>query len=321
MKKEHNKKFYLSLLIISFLLSGCNKNKWNFFSKDEEQNEEMVIAENSDDNMIKKVVNEWNKALNLRDASLSKKVFAPIVFFYTKDLSADECIKHRNDMVIADPSWNQSIISPIDIEYESPDRATARFTKQVTSKKGLNTYRAYLVMEKSGDDWLIVKESDELTDRNVAKHKAAVKIPKDAIRGDFDGDGQIDHIWTDAKYDSEGYATSSIRLKSDNPNLEGISWSSGLLGVILVNLGDLNGSNRDFFGAIPHGMSNWCTFETYGYKDAGLKKVLDTFQIWLGDENLQRVYRSDTKGNVYILYNVMDGEDFSTHQMMKTLRF
>ena len=159
---------------------------------------------------------------------------------------------------------------------------------------------------------------------NVRKDAVPVEnlknVPQDAVRGDFDGDGKIDNVWVDAEF-LDDYAITPLRLKSDNPVLNGLTWQKGLMGVTLVNLGDLNGSNRDFLGAIPYGMSTWCNFETYAFKDGTWREVIDRFLIWEGDENHQRVYRGDNPGTVYILYNNLDGEDFDTHQKQVTLKF
>ena len=316
MKKIIKNLVQLSLSVIFIFSMSCSNS-----SKNQETTDKNEVT-GGEDNQIEKVVMDWNKSLNLRNEEMSRSLYAPTVFFYTKNLSGEECARHRQDLVVKDPSYIQEIISDIDIHDNGDGTKTASFTKQSNSKKGTNTYRAYLVVENIGGKWKIVKESDETTDKNVAKRKGgSTKVPANAVRGDFDGDGLIDNVWIEGRYDDEGYSISNLKLRSDNPDLEGLVWNKGLMGVMLVNLGDLNGSNQDFLGAVPHGMSSWCSFETYAFKNDRWKEVLEPFSVWMGDENMQRVFRADSPGYVYINYNDMtDVEDFSTRQTKARLK-
>ena len=136
-------------------------------------------------------------------------------------------------------------------------------------------------------------------------------IKTDVITGDFDGDGKMDGIWTEGRYDDEGYAIGKIKLCSDNPKLaQKLSWD-GLMGVELINLGKLAGSNTDLLGVIPYGMSTWCMFNTYKFNNSNWVEVLEPFEVWTGDEDSPLGVvpaRSGKDGFVGIYYN--DGDDF-----------
>lgn len=274
-------------------------------SDSQKEDEEVPTKELSDSDQIRKIVEDWNRSLNEQNRKLSNSVFAPEVAFYTAKLSPEECTDLRLELVRKDPMWSQTIIDPIKVSDNGNGIMIASFTKEVTTRKGVQSYPAYLEFKRFGGKWKIIKESDEITDKNVSMRK----VPKDAIRGDFDGDGQIDHVWISAKYDEYDFATTPLTLKSDNPKLEGLKWRSGFKGVILVNLGDLNNSHRDFLGAIPHGDSVWVSFETYGFKDLHWKKVIPSFTAWLGDDVLERVQPSSRKGYVWIRENDMNDAD------------
>lgn len=264
--------------------------------------DESVIAANDDATRIRKVVNLWNKTLNDRDAAGAQSIFADNVLLYTQNVSKEKAISMRIAAANQDPTWTQEIITPVALSDLGDGRMQASFTKQSNSSKGSKQYDAFLILEKIDGEWKIVKESDPITEQNVAKRKN--KVPNDAVRGDFDGDGKIDYIWIEAKRDSYGYLVGKAKLCSDNPKLTGLTWEGGR-GVMLLNLGDLNGTRRDFIGAIPYSMSAWCTFETYGFKDGKLKSVIPAFTIWTVNEDYLRVKRGERKGSVIIGTNDM----------------
>ena len=130
------------------------------------------------------------------------------------------------------------------------------------------------------------------------------KIPSDAIKGDFDGDGKQEYVWIEAKHDYDGLPIGTVRLRSTNSKLNGLKWNDGA-NHDLINLGKLGSTSRDYLGAIGSGHSTWCSFETWCISGGQWKKAIDTFTVWLGDENERRVIKSNRKGYVTILYNDM----------------
>lgn len=286
------------------LLTNCSSKSRN---DDDEDSETTEASEDSYKSEIIDVVEKWNKSLNLRDEQMSNEVYAQEVQFYGQKLNGSICAEKRVDMAMSDPTWQQEIISEIHLEKQDDGTVIANFTKQSTSNKGTHTYPSYLILKKFHGTWKIINESDKLTDKNLKKRKNR-KVPDDAVRGDFDGDGKIDNVWVDAKYDSDGYAKGKIRLKSDNPALEGMSWNA-TRDVILINVGDLNNSNRDFLGVIPCYDSTWTAFETYGYKNGKWATAVPTFSVWTGNEDFNRVWKSSRKGYVVISTNDMSDPD------------
>lgn len=269
---------------------------------------EIAIDRNTtDDDIIRTLLTDWNNSLNNRDEHASQKVYADIVFYYTGDISGQECARLRVERASSDPTWHQEIITEPMITDLGGGKKSVEFTKQSDSSKGIHTHRAYLIVEKTGREWKITKESDAVTDKNVAKRK--VSIPDDAIVGDFDGDGTTEHVWIEAKFDSEGYSTTPLRLRSDNPALGTYTWDKGLMGVILVNVGQLSGTGKDFLQAMPHGMSTWVTVQTLVSTDGEWKHAIPNFTAWTGNEEYLRVKPAGRPGYVTIIYNNMDDPD------------
>lgn len=292
---------------LCFAISSCQSKSDKDNRNSDSISNSVETEEESENSEIREVVNKWNKSLNLRDEKLSMEVYAPEVVFYSQRMTSKECSEKRIDLATSDPTWQQEIISDISLDYLDNNTVQASFTKQSNSKKGTHTYPAYLVLKKIDGKWLITKESDKLTDKNIAKKKS-IKVPNNAVRGDFDGDGKIDNVWIDPKYDSDGYIIGKAYLKSDNPKLEGLSWNA-TRDVILLNVGDLNNSNRDFLGAIPCYDSTWTEYKTYGFKNDKWKEAVPSFSVWIGNENIDRIWKSSRKGFVIISYNDMSDPD------------
>lgn len=302
-------------------LCSCNGNPLaGLFSGNNSEQK----ADDSDDAQIIGLVNEWNRSLNNRDEVASESLYAPEVFFYTENRSAAECSRARVELAMKDPSWKQTIVSEIYVEHSADGKIIASFTKQSDGKKGVNTYPSYLIFQRFGDDWKIVHESDKLTDYNIEHRKTknrAVQVPENAIRGDFDADGQIEHVWIEGKYDDEGYAISDMKLKSDNPKLDGINFGRVGRGVVLINVGDLNNSGRDFLGAIPYSESTWCEYFLYGFKNGKWIQPIKSFTVWLGNDDTNRVWKSDRKGYINISCNEGETPDDAFESSYRQVKF
>ena len=192
------------LILIGFTgvcLTGCSKKKavkaLNTLSsiiddeddedKQEDKNKDGAADEIKEDNKyqensstkptigpeyFKGKVEEWNNSLNMRDEYTWRRIFAPTVFFYTKQLSIDEVVKQKNKALDAEPSWRQEIISDVIAVKNDDGTVDTYFTKQSHSDKGVHTYEAYLVWREIDGQWKIIRESDPITDHNVAKRRA-----------------------------------------------------------------------------------------------------------------------------------------------------
>lgn len=165
-----NKRFIDSvgiLLLALLFVSGSTA------CKKKNQEEKLEVRSPYED--IEEVIGKWNESLNLRDGNMSEGVFGSTVNFYGTDMSGKDASDRRIAKTVEDPTWNQEIISDIDYTDLADGSVKAYFTKKSTDSKGTKTYRAYLVLENQNGEWKVVKESDDLTDKNLQKKKSAPK--------------------------------------------------------------------------------------------------------------------------------------------------
>lgn len=269
---------------------------------------------------VLEVVRGWYDAINARDYAAMERLLGPHVKFYTQVYTPAQCVDDERKALKKYPDFKVYIASGIDVLKTGENAVKASYTIHTSRGGKSKTHNAYLRLNRIDDRWYITAVSDETTDLNVARRSA--NIPSNALAGDFNGDGNTEYLWTDAQYDDEGYALTSPRLVSDAGFIPPLEWNEGLMGVLLVNLGPLDGSGRDFLGAIPYGLSSWCTHEAYYLKDGRWQTAVEPFTVFLGDDDdTKRINRVKGKpGYVSVIYNKMDGEDFDNHIMTVKLK-
>lgn len=309
------KKSLLLLFCVLGLLVSCDKTHQSSGSNKKTELREKDITPTPPGAVLRKGVEKWNEAINLRDQKSLEKLFAPQVYFYTLELSGVEAARQKVERANSDPTWGQKIISDIDIDVLDNGSFKTSFTKQSDSSKGTHTYRAYLIWENINGNWVIVKESDLLTDQNQEKHS---KIPDNAISGDFDGDGKTDHLWIEAKYDKNDYIQGKAKLRSDNKALEGLTFEA-TRGIVLKNLGKLTDSKIDFLGVVPQFDSSWSGYYTYVFSNSKWVQPISEFTIWEGDEDYKRVKKPESgrPGYVGIYFNDMSDPENGFTQSYK----
>lgn len=298
------KKYLLLLLCILGMFVSCGKSNQNRESNKPNQFRETATTPEA---ALTKTVEKWNEATNLRDQNSLEELFAPQVYFYTLELSGAEAARQKVSRANSDPTWGQKIISDIEIEVLDDGSFKTSFTKQSDSSKGTHTYRAYLIWKNLNGKWVIIRESDLLTDQNQEKHS---KIPDNAISGDFDGDGKTDHLWIEARYDDNDYIQGKAKLRSDNKALEGLTFEA-TRGVYIENLGRFSDSKIDFLGVIPAYDSAFTQYYTYAFSTGRWIKPIAEFSYWENDDDTKRVVKpkSGRPGYVGIYFNDLNDSD------------
>ncbi len=126
-----------------------------------------ILYGQSDTTIIKNIVYEWSDAHNSHDIAKLSNLYAPELLFYCKNRSKDECIKIKADAFKGAPDFRQKIISNIAITFYKSGIIKCEFTKDVSFKDKWKSYPSYLLLENENNEYLIVGESDKITDANM----------------------------------------------------------------------------------------------------------------------------------------------------------
>ena len=131
------------------------------------------------------LVEAWSQAHSLDNINQFNRLFDNTVLFYGSKLSKNECLLKKRSLLDKYPDFKQIIVSDIEVKKYELEQYLCSFIKRVTIGAKITDYPSYLIFRKYENDWKIVVESDEITDRNLAKKKG-IKIPEHAIKGNLD---------------------------------------------------------------------------------------------------------------------------------------
>lgn len=295
--------FIYILPLVSFLISNNDQSNTNPTSFDKTQ--------------LSKLVNEWNNAHINKDIEVFSNLYNDTILYYGTKKVKNACIESKLLLFKKYPDYHQQAFGEIQSEKISETEFKCSFIKRVTINKKTTEYPSYLYFSKKQNNWKITTEGDLVTDRNLAKLKET-KIPKDAIKGDFNGDGVPDYAWLVPPKDSEcadcsGNCTSYIKF-SDN-TIPSIKVEMCIDGTP-ANLGDLNKNKTDEIGLLP----GWCTscwraYNVYTLKNNKWIFAVDPFSTHCNqwEEGVKPIEIDlNKKGNVLIRYSDIKEEDIVT---------
>lgn len=231
---------------------------------------------------LKNKVLAWNRAHNTHSSSELLALYKDQVFFYGLELSAQDCIDRKNDMYNENPDYQQLIYGDINVEGLSSNKVKCVFTKRVTFNEKTRDYPSYLIFEKTRDGWKISTEGDEVTDKNLAKIERPSHIPKDAIQGDYNGDGKKEYMWLELpviiedEMDCKGACDSYVCFS--DPSIPRIKVAN-CIGGGLHNYGDLNGNHTDEIGLHPSWFSScWKPYYLWTFLQKKWEYAIEPFE-------------------------------------------
>ena len=253
------------------------------------------------------LVHEWNDAHNTKDIGVFAKLFDNSVLIYGTQLERNSCIELKLKLLGKYRNFNQHITGNVQTEMQNNGDFKCIFIKTVKFNDTEKDYSAYLIFRKIRDDWKIIVEGDMTTDRNLAKRKD--EIPTDAIKGDFDGDGQTESVWlvppkiSEEGMDCVGDCISYLKFSNNLPQIKVDNCISGGLN----NLGDLNMDGKDEIGLLPGWFTScWRLYHVYTYKTRSWRYAVPPFSThcnqWEDGIKPIEIDRS-TPGNVIIRYS------------------
>ena len=131
----------------------------------------------------REVVTKWNQAHNEHDSRALQDLYGPVVSFYGQSLTNRECVSMKKAAFDRSPDYAQSV-KDISAQTEHPGLTVVRFTKTSAAGGKSTDYKAVLFLDAAS---LITYESDEVTNANIEKAKAATSTwCLDDPEGSFD---------------------------------------------------------------------------------------------------------------------------------------
>lgn len=118
------------------------------------------------------LVQKWDNIHNTKKTDDCNKIYASQVKYYQQTYTPAQIAKTKRDLFVKTPDFKQEL-SDWQITEIDQNTMKVHFNKKVwtSSKENSKTYSAYLVVRKYSNKWLIVEESDDVTDANLAKKK------------------------------------------------------------------------------------------------------------------------------------------------------
>lgn len=118
------------------------------------------------------LVKKWDAIHNSKKAGGFTSIYASQVKYYQQTYTPQQIIKSKQDLFDKTPEFQQSV-SNFNVSGNIDGSIKVHFDKlvQTSAKKGKKTYPSYLVVKNINGNWLIIEESDDVTDENLAKKK------------------------------------------------------------------------------------------------------------------------------------------------------
>lgn len=260
------------MIILSFmLLSSCKQsnNKTQTFESDKQIDVSQPLTSNgneisSNDALLK----EFDDVHNTKNLDELKNLYAPNIFYYTKEKTLDEVIKIKAKAFQKSPDYTQKSVFVEDFIYN--DRIELFFDKIFTISGKSNTVRSILILariDSAKSDFKIIEESDLPSKKYLKKQDKT--ISDDA---DFNGDGKKEYaeiiapkIIEEEMNCENGDCITEIKF-SDNSikNIE----IKNCIGGLLELEGDLDNDGAEEIGILDDWFtSRWGRYIVYTIKN------------------------------------------------------
>lgn len=294
----------LFIIVILFFFSCENFTSKNSTSVDEKE--------------IVQLVNDWNVAYNSKNIIQLINFYDSTIFLYGVNTDKNGCIEDKLSFFKKHPDYYQQIFGNIEFQKISDKEIKCTFIKRATINQQTKDYPSYLNFIKKESEWKIKIEGDLVTDKNLAKKKE-INIPKDAVKGDFNGDGLYEYMWlTIPKIDSDGMSCISectSYINFSDTKLPSIKVES-CIGGNPKNLGDLNNDKSDEIGLLPSWFTScWRDYSVWTLKNNQWTYAVNPFPThcnqWEQDVNPIEI-DNNNKGHVIIRYSEHSEEDIIT---------
>lgn len=164
--------FYAVILIIALLSFVAVKS---FTKQNNTYSDETLIDQKKvDEEAVCQILTRWTDCHNNRDLEGMKDLYASSVKYYQTQYSLDEVIRSKQKMLKKYPVFVQ-YLEYVHVIFPHQDLAYVEFNKRVGVEAGTDyfaNYPSYLILSRKSLKWLIIEESDYITDATLERKKS-----------------------------------------------------------------------------------------------------------------------------------------------------
>jgi hypothetical protein len=180
---------------------------------------------------VKTLVSEWNAAHSLDKLETLSSLYSDTVNFYGRSLRNRQCLSITEAALEKNEDFQQTLKNELVLSRYSNGVVRCDFVKTVSYNKNVVDYPSYLIVKQFGRRYLIVGESDLVTDRNLGN------VPK---LGDKIDIKNVANVLLKDPVDQrvEGQSADFDAAETDNGTLTqiivGISFAVGVIGLLVA---------------------------------------------------------------------------------------
>jgi hypothetical protein len=119
------------------------------------------------------LTNQWSEAISNQDLRTISGMYAENIVTYGKTTTRKGMLRAKFDFYLKYPNFSQSIVSAVRLDRVNENQFECRFTKQYRLTDKVLEVVASLYFSNTSGSWKIVKETDDITEKNIK--------PKDAV--------------------------------------------------------------------------------------------------------------------------------------------
>jgi len=252
--------FFKFIFLIAFtcIFAACNSNSVN------------NNKETSDSAKVRQLVYDWNKEFISNDSNAFLILLDDSIQYYGFQQYKSNLMEAELLIFKKYPDFKQEIYGDVKIDTLSKAEAICSFVRRITINHKSLDYPTYLIFKKSLEAWKIVAEGDYIS-KNDLTNKS--NIPKDAVLGDYNGDGKLDYMWLvppkiksgNEEFDCVGECDSYIKFSDTSLSLIKIE---NCIGGQPFNHGDLNKNGTDEIGLLPEWFTScWSDYLVWTFRN------------------------------------------------------